>query len=150
MPLISAGADLHRYMVDLTGPSVAEHVASEGKRTGKRVALESETAKTRRQQLRDEQKQLQTTLEGLGVKILDRTETVSNTLIVDMPDNLVDQVAALPGVKRVHKARPVKMKIDHALPIHNVPQAWSAVGGMTHAGKSINIGMIDTGIDITH
>src|SRR5260370_38721029 len=150
MPLISAGVDLHRYMVELTGPSVAEHVASEGKRTGKRVALESETAKTRRQQLRDEQKQVQTALEGLGVTVLDRTETVSNTLIVDMPDDLVDQVAALPGVKRVRKARPIRINLDHALPLHKVPEAWAAIGGMTNAGKGIKIGMIDTGIDITH
>jgi minor extracellular serine protease Vpr len=150
LPLLAVGADSHRYMVELTGPSVAEHVAAEGKRTGKRIALDSDVAKSRRQQLHDEQKQVQTTLEGLGVKVLDRTETVSNTLIVDMPDSLVDQVAALPGVKRVHKARAVKMRIDHALPLHNVPQAWSAVGGMTNAGKGIKIGMIDTGIDITH
>src|ERR1700730_2130274 len=149
-PLIAAGADSHRYMVELSGPSVAEHLASEGKRTGKRVVLESETAKTRRQQLRGEQKQVQTALEGLGIRVLDHTETVSNTLIVDMPDNLVDRVAALPGVKRVQKARPVKMKIDHALPLHNVPQAWAATGGMANAGKGIKIGMIDTGIDITH
>jgi minor extracellular serine protease Vpr len=150
LPLLAVGADSHRYMVELSGPSVAEHIATEGKRTGKRIAIDSDVAKSRREQLRDEQKQVQTTLEGLGVKILDRTETVSNTLIVDMPDNLVDQVSALPGVKRVHKARPVKMKIDHALPLHNVPQAWAAVGGMTNAGKGIKIGMIDTGIDITH
>src|SRR5260370_9435231 len=123
MPLISAGADLHRYMVDLTGPSVAEHVASEGKRTGKRVALESETAKTRRQQLRDEQKQVQTALEGLGVTVLDRTETVSNTLIVDMPHDMVDQVAALPGVKRGRKARPVVINIDQDLLLLNITQA---------------------------
>ena len=150
LPLLALGADSHRYMVELSGPSVAEHVATEEKRTGKRIALDSDVAKSRRQALRDEQKQVQTALEGLGVKVLDRTETVSNTLIVDMPDNLVDQVAALPGVKRIQKARPVKMKIDHALPLHNVPQAWAAVGGMTNAGKGIKIGMIDTGIDITH
>src|SRR5258708_16069029 len=29
---------------------------------------------------------------GLGVKVRGVTDTVSNTLIVDMPDNLVDQV----------------------------------------------------------
>jgi minor extracellular serine protease Vpr len=150
LPLLAAGADSHRYLVELSGPSVAEHIANESKRTGKHVALDSEVAKTRRQQLRDEQKQAQTALEGLGVKVLDHTETVSNTLIVDMPDNLVDQVAALPGVKRVQKARPVKMHIDHALPIHNVPQAWAATGGMANAGLGIKIGMIDTGIDITH
>ena len=62
--------------------------------------------------------------------MLDRTETVSNTLIVNMPDNLADKVRAIPGVKRVQKTRPVKLSLDHALPIHNVQQAWAALGGM--------------------
>ena len=58
-----------------------------------------------------------------------------------MPDNLVSQVAALPGVKRVRKARPVKLNLDHALPIHKVQQAWAAIGGMAKAGAGIKIGM---------
>ena len=77
-------------------------------------------ARTRRQQLRDEQKQARAALKDLGVEILDSTEVTSNTLIVNMPDSLVDWVAALPGVKRVHRVRPVKMNLDHALPLHNV------------------------------
>src|SRR5205807_3788258 len=31
-----------------------------------------------------------------------------------------------------------------------VPDAWSVVGGMANAGKGMKIGMIDSGIDITH
>ena len=150
LPLLAADAVSHRYIVELAGPSVAEHISNESKRTGKRLAVDSDAAKTRRQQIRDEQKQVQTALEGLGVKVRSATDTVSNTLIVDMPDSLVDQVAALPGVKRVRKARIFRTNLDHALPIHHVADAWSSVGGMANAGQGIKIGMIDTGIDITH
>src|SRR5260370_1083513 len=144
LPLLAADAVSNRYIIELSGPSVAEHITSESKRTGKRLAMDSDVAKTRRQQIRDEQKQVQTTLEGLGVKVRGVTDTVSNTLIVDMPDNLVDQVAALAGVKRVRKARMFKTNLDHALPLHHVPDAWSVVGGMANAGKGVKIGMIDS------
>ena len=72
------------------------HVASESKRTGKKIALDSDVAETRRTQLRDEQKQAQSAIEALGGKVIDRTETVSNTLIVNMPDSLAEKVKAIP------------------------------------------------------
>jgi minor extracellular serine protease Vpr len=150
LPLFAADAVSHRYVIELSGPSVAEHITNESKRTGKRIAIDSDVAKSRRQQLRDEQKQARTALEGLGIKVLGATDTVSNTLIVDMPDSLVEQVAALPGVKRVRKAQIYKSHLDHAIPLHHVPDAWAAAGGMANAGKGIKIGMIDSGIDITH
>jgi hypothetical protein len=149
VPLFAADAASSRYMVELSSPSVAEHIANQSKLTGKHIALDSDVAQARRREIHSEQKQLQTTLEGMGVKVLEHTDTVSNTLIVTMPDNVASQVAALPGVKRVQKARPVKLSLDHALPIHKVQQAWASVGGMAKAGAGIKIGMIDSGIDIT-
>src|SRR5437588_3729629 len=145
LPLVVAGANSH-YIVELTGDPVATHVTKESKRTGKKVAMDSEVARARRNDLEREQKRARAALKNLGVEVLDSTQTTSNTLIVSMPDSLVDKVAALPGVKRVHKARPVKMNLDHALPLHHVPQAWAATGGMGAAGMGVNIGMIDTGI----
>jgi minor extracellular serine protease Vpr len=149
LALFAADAGSHRYMVELSSPSVAEHIATQSHIAGKHISMDSEVARTRRQEIRREQKQLQTKLEGMGATVLDRTDTASNTLIVTMPDNLAGQVEALPGVKRVRKARPIKLSLDHSLPIHKVPQAWAAVGGMAKAGAGIKIGMIDSGIDIT-
>src|SRR5437867_1423514 len=54
LPLLAAGAE-HRYIVELSGDPVATHVASESKRTGKRIAMDSPVAETRRQQIRSEQ-----------------------------------------------------------------------------------------------
>src|SRR5882724_10614178 len=149
LPLLAFSAN-PRYIIELTGDPVATHVAKETKRTGKKVAMDSDVARARRSDIEQEQKQARTALKDLGVEVLDSTQTTSNTLIVSMPDSLVDKVAALPGVKRVHKARPVKMNLDHALPLHKVPQAWAAIGGVAAAGKGVKIGMIDTGIDITN
>src|SRR3954463_11701961 len=149
LPLMAAGAN-SRYIVELTGDPVATHVTRESKRTGRKIAMDSDVARARRNDLDREQKQARAALKDLGVEVLDSTQTTSNTLIVNMPDSLVDRVAALPGVKRVHKSRPVRINLDHALPLHKVPQAWAAVGGIAVAGKGVKIGMIDTGIDINN
>src|ERR1700724_19833 len=74
LPLLAADAVSRRYIVELTGPSVAEHINNESKRIGKRLAVDSDVAKPRRQQIRGEQKQVQTALEGLGVKIRSATD----------------------------------------------------------------------------
>ena len=60
MPLVAADtAAPHRYIVELTGEPVGVHVSNESKRTAghRRSAWDSDVAETRRQQLRDEQKQ---------------------------------------------------------------------------------------------
>lgn len=136
-------------MVELSSPPVAEHIATQSRLSGRKLRMDGEEARARRQAIHDEQGQLQTRLEALGVSILDHTDTVSNTLIVTMPDSLVNQVAALPGVKRVRKARAVKLNLDHALPLHKVQQAWAAIGGMATAGAGIKIAIVDSGVDVT-
>src|SRR5262249_41084646 len=128
LPIFAAGADSQRYIVELSGDPIAEHVAKERKRTGRRVEMNSDVARTRQTQLRSEQQQVRKKLEDLGVKVLDSTEAISNSLIVDMPDELVAKVAAIPGVKRVRKAQTYKPMLDHALPLHKVPEAWNRVG----------------------
>ena len=148
-PLLATAADSNRYIIELTGDPVAQHVANESKRTGKRVAMDSEAAKTRRAQIRTEQQQARAALKELGVEVLDSTETVSNTLIVKMPDDLVEKVEAIPGVKRVRQARMLKPDLDHAIPLHKVPQAWNQIG-VDKAGLGIKIGLIDSGIDVSH
>src|SRR2546425_538350 len=148
-PLFAAGADSQRYIVELSGDPVAEHVAKERKRTGKHVTMDSDVARARRTELRGEQRQVRTALEELGIKVLDSTETVSNSLIVQMPDDLAGKVATIPGVKRVRKARTFKMDLDHALPLHKTPQAWNLIGE-DKAGLGVKVAIIDSGIDASH
>ncbi len=40
--------------------------------------------------------------------------------------------------------------LDHALPLHQVPQAWAMIGGQSNAGAGIKIGILDTGISPHH
>jgi subtilisin family serine protease len=68
---------------------------------------------------------------------------------VEVPDAEAQALAQVPGVKRVRPVREFHLLLDRALPLHHVPEAWSAVGE-GNAGRGIKIAIIDTGIDITH
>src|SRR5712691_10896149 len=147
LPIFAAGAE--RYIVELSGDPIAEHVAKERQRTGKHIEMNSDVARARQTELRSEQRQVRKKLEDLGAKVLDSTEAISNSLIVEMPDELAAKAAAIPGVKRVRKAQTYKPMLEHALPLHKVPEAWNRVG-VDKAGLGIKIAIIDSGIEISH
>src|SRR6185295_12480813 len=48
-----------------------------------------------------------------------------------------------------HRVRTFKPLLDHALPLHHVPEAWNLVG-IDNAGVGMKIAIIDTGIDMDH
>jgi len=54
-------------------------------------------------------------------------------------------------VLKVHPVHRVRPLLNHALPVHKVPDAWTALPlGQNSAGAGIKIGMIDGGIDVNH
>jgi subtilisin family serine protease len=44
----------------------------------------------------------------------------------------------------------VHIALDHALPLHQVPAAWSRIGGFEKAGLGMKIAILDTGISPDH
>jgi Subtilisin-like serine proteases len=84
------------------------------------------------------------------VEVLDSVDTVANALVVHSPKTSAAELAAIPGVVRVHPVRLYKLYLDRAVQLQHVSDAWSQLGGMDNAGKGMKIGMIDTGIDNTH
>ena len=40
--------------------------------------------------------------------------------------------------------------LDHALPVHQVPEAWARIGRQDKAGAGVKIGILDTGITPSH
>ena len=76
-------------------------------------------------------------------------ETLSNALLVEIPDEMAGELARAPGVQSVYPVRRFKMSLDHALPLHHVPDVWTQIG-LANAGAGVMIGMIDSGIEIGH
>jgi hypothetical protein len=128
------------YIVELAGDPAAVHMSQQGRR----AALEQ------RARIRAAQLEVGRALEEAGAQIQDSVDTVANALFVRIPDSEAWRLAAVPGVRRVHAVRQFKLLLDHALPLHGVPEAWQQIGGMDRAGAGIKIAIPDTGIDRNH
>jgi minor extracellular serine protease Vpr len=83
-------------------------------------------------------------------QVLSSVTGVMNALIVAIPDQNAAALASLPGVKKVYPVRQYTLNLDHALPLHHVPNAWARIGGKDKAGAGVKIAMLDTGTSPDH
>ena len=143
--LLAAAAVPNQYIVEMSGDPVAVHLVRHA--PGK--SIRSQGAKQRRAQILEDRKPIRAQLEAARAQVLDSVDTVANAFLVTIPDAQAASLASIPGVIHVYPVRRFKLNLDHALPLHRVPQAWHQVG-LGNAGAGIKIGMIDTGIDIGH
>ena len=106
-----------------------------------------------RSYLQTKQTELKRRIEALPEgKVRGQFETVFNGLAVLLRPEDVPLVRQLPEVEEVTASISYRKALDEALPLSNVPSAWNhpGIGGEENAGVGIKIGIIDTGIDITH
>jgi minor extracellular serine protease Vpr len=149
VPLFAAGTIPGRYIVELSNESVAAHVVRISPRASGRLALHSPAAEQHRTSIRAEQATAASAIQSAGGRVTAAMENVDNALVVRIPDAQAARLAAIPGVRKVYPVRMFHLLLDHALPLHHVPEAWSQVG-IGNAGAGIRIAIIDTGIDIGH
>jgi len=142
LPAFAAGTLPNRYIVELAAQPVAQHVSD-------RRLLHSAEAERQRALVRAQQAAVSALVQRAHGRVRGAVENIADALFVEIPDSEAAQLANIPGVARVLPVRMFHLLLDHALVLHNVPQAWSQVG-YTNAGAGIRIGMIDTGIDIGH
>jgi subtilisin family serine protease len=133
-----------RYIVELSTDSVVDDALKQTRRGNLRDA----NATAHRARIRTEQKSMRDRIARHGT-VLDSTDTVANTLLVEAPDSSVAQIAALSGVRRVFPVREVHMILDHAVVVNKVVEAWNQVS-TDRAGLGVKIAIIDSGIDSTH
>jgi minor extracellular serine protease Vpr len=127
-----------RYVVELAGDPAAV-AAPRAELAGRRVGVRQRQANARQ------------AIADLGGTVLESMDTVVNGLIVSIPDARVAELSQMPGVVKVHKVYRLKPFLNHALPIHKVPDAWLMLPqGQNSAGAGVKIGMIDSGIDVTN
>jgi subtilisin family serine protease len=136
-----------RYVVELAGEPAATAAAKQGSRFAAREAGFA----ARRGAVRQGQRDARTRIGELGGTVLASMDTVVNALIVSIPDARAAELSTVPGVVKVHPVHRVQPLLNHALPIHKVPDAWNTLPlGQLSAGAGIKIGMIDTGIDVNN
>ena len=136
-----------RYVVELAGDAAATAAAKQGSR----FAARETGFVARRAAVRQSQTDARTRIGELGGEILGSMDTVVNALMVSIPDARAAELSKVPGVLKVHPVYRVRPLLDHALPVHKVPDAWNTLPlGRDGAGAGIKIGMIDTGIDASN
>jgi minor extracellular serine protease Vpr len=129
-----------RYVVELSGAPLGAEVRMKG-----RAALSS-----RRAQITSEQARVRPLIERRGGRVLSTVDSLMNALIVTIDDQQAAAMASMPGVRKVYPVYEYHADLDHALPIHQVIDAWSRIGGEDKAGAGIKIGILDTGITPGH
>ena len=133
-----------RYLVELNSEPVAVRVV----RARAAQGLHGAAARSLRAKVQAEQDTVQARIEALQSTVIDRVDTVSNALIVDSAD--AAQLAAIPGVKKVHPVRLFPRLMDRAVVLNKVVDAWNQIGGSANAGAGIKVAIVDTGVDASH
>ncbi|MEK7405838.1 MAG: S8 family serine peptidase [Acidobacteriota bacterium] len=139
VPALLAGTAPGRYIVELSAEPGAAVLA----RTGRRAA-DSGTARAR---VHAAQEPVRARVERLGGRVLDCLDLLVNALVVEAPS--MEALQNVPGVRRVHAVYENHPALHRALRVHKVEQAWGLLGKQG-AGAGVRIGIIDTGIDISH
>ena len=139
-PLFAAGVIPGRYIVELSTEPVAVHAA----RAGRAAQIDAHRAAVRAQQAA-----VRSIVESSRGKVRGAIENLDNALFVEISADGAAQLAAIPGVRAVYPERLFRMTLDRAVALLHAPEAWTQAG-ISHAGAGIKIGMIDSGIDISH
>jgi minor extracellular serine protease Vpr len=86
---------------------------------------------------------------GARAQVRHATEVVMNSLIVRAQASAAE-LSALPGVRRVWPVYEVHPELDRVADLHRLREVWEQVGGTDRAGEGVKIGILDTGLDLTH
>jgi subtilisin family serine protease len=143
--VLSAGAQQTvRYVVQLQHPPV---LASRGSRT----ALS---------RIEREHSDFAAHATAAGFTVVRRLTVAANVVIVEGPVGYADTLRGMSGVKRAFRERTYQQHFDASIPLHQIDSAWAAIPGATYnpsvptgwniAGQGVKIGILDSGIDVTH
>ncbi len=135
-----------RYIVELTTEPVTDHMS---RIRGRRADLRGTEAEAHRTRVRGEQTAMRGNIERRSGVVLDSVNTVANAMFVQADAATAAQLAQMPGVKRVVPVRMLHRVLDRAVLLHKVSDVWNQFGEGV-AGAGMKIGIVDTGIEITH
>lgn len=133
------------YTVILDGPSVGQQLSN-----AKRAKVATPDVKSLGQDLEARQLSMTPAFAETGAEVLDAVHNVLNAVFVRATREQAQQLEAIDGVSRVVAARPIRLHIDAASDLLQLPATRSIVGGPSSAGAGIKIGIIDTGLDFEH
>ncbi len=136
-----------RFIVELSTEPVATHALSS---TVGRANLQSAESVSHRARIQREQALARTSLEAGGATILDQVDTVANALLVQVTAENPTPWSNLKGILQVRPVHTVDMLLDRAVVVNKIANAWAQIGGSSNAGRGMKVGIIDSGVDVSH
>lgn len=85
-------------------------------------------------------------LRGVPAQELYRVSRLLNGVALEVPEESLQTLRALPQVKAIHPLRPKRPLLATAGPLVRAPQVWS----QAYTGRGVRVGIIDTGVDYLH
>jgi len=150
-----AFADRVTVMVELQSPPAIESylqtLNAPGRQPASSLRAATTAARTELAVVEGEQQSMRRNLAALdaGASVLYGVQRLFNGVAIDVDASRLDDIAKLPGVKRVVPIHLATLDNTSSVPLIGAPDVWKAVVG--HAtGKNIKIGVIDSGIDYIH
>jgi hypothetical protein len=120
-----------RYILELSGDPAAAAAVQQGARSGARTTAIA----ARRSAVRQMQATALTAVAARGGTVIESLDTVFNGLIVTIPDARAAELLQIPGALRLHTVRRVQPLLNHALPLHKVPDAWNLLPLGQNSGR---------------
>ena len=73
-------------------------------------------------------------------------------VVKNIPENIVEIIEKLPGVKSVSSDKKIKVCLDESVSLINADQVWGLTDDFDRniTGEGVTIAIIDTGVDYTH
>ena len=133
----------NHYALVLDEPAVLDRFPT-------RETARSPQAQAYRQQIEARQRTLRTELESRNFQVVGAVSSSPNAVFVVTTPARVPELQSLPGVTGVIRMRTLHPMLNRATALMNAPAAWTALGGVSNAGKGIKVAVIDSGIDQTH
>jgi minor extracellular serine protease Vpr len=133
----------NRYALLLDDPPVSQFYPS-------RESMQSPLASAYRQQIRAKHAALRSEIAARGLIVTGEVDTLLNAIFVAAPPERAAELASIPGVSGVVTLRYYKLHLNRAVTLVDASGAWNAVGGVSNAGLSVKVAILDTGIDQTH
>src|SRR6266508_4700878 len=145
--------DATSAIVQLKGDPLSTYVRTRPA-PGKKVDFSSSTTRSYRAQLLALRNSFKQWLRANApaAKVTGEFDISLNAVAVQLNGASLGTIASAPMVRKAQYEgiyRPLDAN-DPDLSLTNAIQAWSTVGGPANAGAGVKVGVVDTGIDITH
>ncbi|RUO78368.1 S8 family serine peptidase [Pseudidiomarina taiwanensis] len=150
------------YIVQLEAPAAAVYhgginglkatsAAAQGK---DKFDADAEATKTYQDFLLQQQRAVVSVMQSKfkGLEVAQNLTLTMNGMVIKVPgkDDIKEQLAGIPGVKRVYENEMVYANMDASNDLINSPAVWQALGGQSSAGAGIKVAVIDGGITPDH